>query len=129
NLLQRARASNVAIHGLDCIPRTDLRRIGARDRHAAEKIAELREDHPQARIVVLFGESHFAPNHIPALLRQLLPHEPVLTVLQNVDPLYWKAAGERHERVDAVRVSDDVVCVFNSTPLEKYESYRLCLDR
>ena len=28
-----------------------------------------------------------------------------------------------------MRVSDDVVCVFNSTPLEKYESYRLCLSR
>ncbi len=24
---------------------------------------------------------------------------------------------------------EEVVCVFNSTPLEKYESYRLCLDR
>jgi hypothetical protein len=31
--------------------------------------------------------------------------------------------------VDAVRVNDDVVCVFNATPLEKYESYRLCLDQ
>src|SRR5437868_4337565 len=72
NLLQRARASKVAIYGLDCIPRTDMRRIGARDRHAAEKIAELREDHRQARIVVVFGESHFAPNHIPALVRELL---------------------------------------------------------
>ena len=28
-----------------------------------------------------------------------------------------------------MRVTDDVVCVFNSTPLEKYESYRLCLSR
>jgi hypothetical protein len=31
--------------------------------------------------------------------------------------------------VDAVRVSDDVICAFTSTPLEKYESYRLCLDQ
>jgi len=28
-----------------------------------------------------------------------------------------------------VRVSPDAICVFNSTPLEKYESYRLCLER
>jgi hypothetical protein len=53
----------------------------------------------------------------------------VLTVLQNVDALYWQATEVQQERVDAVRVSDDVVCVFNSTPLEKYESYRLCLSR
>jgi hypothetical protein len=31
--------------------------------------------------------------------------------------------------VEAVRVGQDVVCVFNSTPLEKYENYRLCLAR
>jgi len=53
----------------------------------------------------------------------------VLTVLQNVDALYWHAAGEHHERVEAVLVADDVICVFNSTPLEKYESYRLHLSR
>ena len=46
-----------------------------------------------------------------------------------MDALYWRAAGEQHERVEAVRVSDDVVCVFNSTPLEKYENYRLHLSR
>ena len=33
------------------------------------------------------------------------------------------------EAVEAVRVSPDVVCVFNSTPLEKYENYRLHLSR
>ena len=53
----------------------------------------------------------------------------MLTVLQNVDALYWRAAGEQQERVEAVRVHDDVVCVFNSTPLEKYENYRLHLSR
>jgi uncharacterized iron-regulated protein len=128
-LLAGARGHGVLIYGLDCMPRDDLRKIAARDRHAAEKIAELRLRHPEAQIVVLFGESHLAPNHIPELLQKLLPEERVLTVLQNVDPLYWKAAGEQRERVEAVKVTDDVICVFNSTPLEKYESYRLCLDR
>ncbi|HTM87271.1 MAG TPA: ChaN family lipoprotein [Terriglobales bacterium] len=128
-LLAAARSHGVLIYGLDCMPRDDLRKIAARDRHAAEKIAELRLRHPEAQIGVLFGESHLAPNHIPELLRRLLPEERVLTVLQNVDPLYWKAAGERREQVEAVKVREEVICVFNSTPLEKYESYRLCLDR
>jgi len=128
-LLAAARSHGVLIYGLDCMPRDDLRKIAARDRHAAEKIAELRLRHPEALIGVLFGESHLAPNHIPELLRRLLPEERVLTVLQNVDPLYWKAAGERREQVEAVKVREEVICVFNSTPLEKYESYRLCLDR
>ena len=128
-LLVTAREHADAVYGLDCMPREDLRKIGARDRHAADKIAELRRKHPDAVILVLFGESHLAPQHLPRVLRERLPEQWVLTVLQNVDALYWQATGTRQEHVDAVRVSDDVVCVFNATPLEKYESYRLCLSR
>lgn len=128
-LLITAREHCDAIYGLDCMPREDLRKIGARDRHAADKLAEIRQRHPGTAVVVLFGESHLAPEHLPRELRAVLPQERVLTILQNVDALYWKAAGERHDRVEAVRVADDVICVFNSTPLEKYENYRLCLDR
>jgi hypothetical protein len=138
-LLSAARDCGAPTYGLDCMPREDLRKIGARDRHAADKIAELRRTHPDALIVVLFGESHLAPQHLPGLLQQRLPAEPVLTVLQNVDALYWQAAGEALDHVEAVQVSapdndrenvrNNVLCVFNATPLEKYENYRLYLDR
>ncbi|MBV8049914.1 MAG: hypothetical protein JOZ80_01920, partial [Acidobacteriaceae bacterium] len=129
DLLVTARDHADAIYGLDCMPREDLRKIGARDRHAVEKIEEIRRIHPRAVIVVLFGESHLAPYHLPQLLRERMPEERLLTVLQNVDALYWAAAAEPNQPVPAVRVNDDVVCVFNSTPLEKYESYRLYLTR
>src|ERR1035437_1312989 len=128
-LLSAARDHGASIYGLDCMPREDLRKIGARDRHAADKIAELRRRHSDALIVVLFGESHLAPQHLPALLQQQLPAESLLTVLQNVDALYWRAAGEARDHIDAVEVRESVLCVFNATPLEKYENYRLCLDR
>ena len=128
-LLVTAREHADAIYGLDCTPREDLRKIGARDRHAVHKLSEIRQRHPNAVIMVLFGESHLAPGHLPKVLRERLPEEHALTVLQNVDPLYWRAAGEQLERVEAVRVCQDVVCVFNSTPLEKYENYRLHLSR
>src|SRR5579864_60323 len=128
-LLSTARDHAEAIYGLDCMPREDLRKIGARDRHAAAKIAEIRERHPDAVIFVLFGESHLAPGHLPRAVREQSPQAKVLTVLQNVDALYWRAAGERADKVEAVRVSPDVLCVFNATPLEKYESYRLFLDQ
>jgi uncharacterized iron-regulated protein len=132
-LLSAARDHGASIYGLDCMPREDLRKIGARDRHAADKIAEIRQRHPDALILVLFGESHLAPQHLPAVLQRQLPAEPMLTVLQNVDALYWRAAGEAHDRVEAVQVRknvrENIFCVFNATPLEKYEHYRLCLDR
>ncbi|MGO9209528.1 MAG: ChaN family lipoprotein [Terriglobales bacterium] len=128
-LLLAARQHAVGAYGLDCMPRDDLRKIARRDRHAAQKIAEIARRHPNAIIVVLFGESHLAPNHIPEVLRVALPDAGVLTLLQNIDHLYWRAAGERHEHVEAVRVESDVLCVFNATPLEKYESYRQCIER
>jgi hypothetical protein len=132
-MLCAARDHGAFIYGLDCMPREDLRKIAARDRHAADKIAELRRRHSEALVLILFGESHLAPQHLPALLRQRIPSDPVLTVLQNVDSLYWRAAGEAGDHVEAVAVrktaSENVLCVFNATPLEKYEHYRLCLDR
>ena len=73
-LLEAGRTHAQAIYGLDCMPRSDLRRIAARDRHAATKLREIRERHPGARIVVLFGESHLAPtvyNLIDAFTRFL----------------------------------------------------------
>src|SRR5438270_8550023 len=129
DLLVAARDHADALYGLDCMPREDLRKIGARDRHAAAKIAEIRQRHPDAVIFVLFGESHLAPGHLPHELREQMPNAKLLTVLQNIDALYWRAAGEQADKVEAVRVNDDVLCVFNSTPLEKYESYRLFLDQ
>jgi hypothetical protein len=128
-LLVSARDHAEGLYGLDCMPREDLRKIGARDRHAALKLAEIRERHPQAAIFVLFGESHLAPAHLPRAVREQMPDAKILTVLQNVDALYWRAAGERADKIEAVRVNDDVICVFNATPLEKYESYRLFLDQ
>src|SRR5579862_3609262 len=128
-LLVTARDHAEALYGLDCMPREDLRKIGARDRHAAIKLAEIRERHPNAVIFVLFGESHLAPAHLPRALSKQMPGTKILTVLQNIDALYWRAAGERADKIEAVRVKDDVLCIFNATPLEKYESYRLFLDQ
>ena len=125
-LLIAAREHGEGVYGLDCMPRDDLRSIRSRDRHATAKIREMRHRHPYAKLVILFGESHMAPQHLPALLRESLPGEPILTVLQNLDTIYWRAVGEQ---ATAVGITGDTVCVFNSSPLEKYESYRLCLER
>lgn len=127
-LLVRARSAGARVCGLDCRPRGDLRRIHGRDKHAAVKIAEIRAEQPVAVIVVLFGESHLAPQHLPKLVRLAAPHARVVSVLQNVDALFWKVSGEPADSLPAVRVNADTICVFNTSPLEKYESYRLCLD-
>lgn len=125
-LLVTARDHSEGIYALDCEPRHDLRRIRSRDRHAAAKICQMRKEHPQALVIVLFGESHMAPQHLPRVLAQELSEERFLVVLQNLDALYWRAVGEQ---ATTVSVNENALCVFNSTPLEKYESYRLSLER
>src|SRR5215470_5479664 len=87
-LLVAARDHAEALYGLDCMPREDLRKIGARDRHASLKAAEIRERHPNAVIFVLFGESHLAPGLLPRALQKQIPGDKVLTILQNIDALY-----------------------------------------
>lgn len=129
NLLRHAQQQAAGVYGIDSGRRGSMRRIGARDRYAASKISELREKFPGSVVLALFGEAHLAPNHLPRWLRQNRPTDRILTVLQNVDELYWKSAGELMQTLPAVLVSDDVVCVFNSTPLEKYESYRIYIER
>lgn len=128
-MLLAARTCAVGCYGIDCMPRHDLRTISLRDGHAALKLAEIRERHPKAPLLVLFGESHLAPGHLPRLLKQARPTDRVVTVLQNVDSLYWRAAGEQHQDVKGVEVSDDVMCVFSATPLEKYQSYSHWIER
>jgi hypothetical protein len=128
-LLRQARRCGCPIYGIDLNPRGNMRRIAARDRHAAAQIAQIRRAHPEARVLALFGEAHLAPNHLPHWLRVQGPRDRVLTVLQNVDELYWKAAGVLSDSINGVQVADDVLCVFNSTPLEKYESYRIYLEK
>ncbi len=129
HLLRQARTHACPIYGIDLKPRGNMRKIAARDRHAAAQIAQIRRAHPEARVLAFFGEAHLAPNHLPQGLRALRPRDRILTVLQNVDEIYWKAAGELSECVNGVQVAQDVICVFNSTPLEKYESYRIYIAR
>jgi Haem-binding uptake, Tiki superfamily, ChaN len=128
-VLVTAREHAYAIYGLDCMPRGGMRQAPLHDRHAAEKLGEICARHPHTAVMVLFGESHLAPGHLPRLLREKVGDKKVLTVLQNLDEIYWRAAGAGRETVESVRVSEHVWCAFNATPLEKYESYRVCLDR
>jgi hypothetical protein len=128
-LLHQARKHGCPVYGIDLKPRGNMRRISARDRHAAAQVAQIRRAHPEAQVLTFFGEAHLAPNHLPQWLRLLRPQDRILTVLQNVDELYWKAAGELSDSIHAVQVAEDVLCVFNATPLEKYESYRIYLGK
>ena len=105
-----------------------MRSISRRDLGVARRISRLIEEDPSRCLVVVFGESHLATDHLPARVRAILQRKEIalreVFVLQNVDSIYWKLQEQGHHDARSVRVREGAYCVFNATPIEKYESFR-----
>ncbi len=133
-LFHTARELGVPIYGVDCHPRYDMRSIGRRDHRTARRIARIIEHDPSRCLVVVFGESHLASKHLPRRVRAALAERGIsrneAVILQNVDEVYWKLQKRGLEDVRSVRLTDHgQYCVFNATPIEKYESFRQYLRK
>ena len=132
-IFSTAHELRIPIYGVDCHPRTDMRSIGRRDLGVARRIAGLIEKDRDRTLLVVFGESHLAMNHLPGRVRAILEHKGILAkellILQNIDALYWKLQEAGLGESRAVRVRNACYCVFNATPIEKYESFRQYLHK
>jgi Haem-binding uptake, Tiki superfamily, ChaN len=132
-IFETARELGIKVYGVDCHPRSDMRRIGRRDLGVARRIVRLLQNDPTQTLVVVFGESHLARKHLPGRVRAILGRRGVqlkeLLILQNIDALYWKLQESGRVDARAVRVNKTCYCVFNATPIEKYESFRQYLHR
>jgi len=130
-ILEVARARAIPVFSIDCAPRNDLRCVAKRDAAVARKMADLLERYPDRQLIVSFGESHLASSHLLAKVAQHFPAAELprqLTILQNIDEIYWKAACMGAEGARVLRVSKHVYCVLNATPFAKYEAYRRQLE-
>jgi hypothetical protein len=132
-IFDAARELRIPVYGVDCHPRNDMRSIGRRDLSVARRIARLVKTDPEQTLIVVFGESHLASNHLPGRVRTILSRKGLtveeLVILQNVDALYWKLQEAGLVDARAVRVRGGCYCVFNATPIEKYESFRQYLHK
>jgi len=132
-IFETARELGIRVYGVDCHPRNDMRSIGRRDLGVARRIVRLMQNDPTQTLVVVFGESHLARNHLPGRVRAILGRHGIslkeMVILQNIDALYWRLQETGLVDTRAVRVCDACYCVFNATPIEKYESFRQYLHR
>jgi hypothetical protein len=132
-LFEVAREYSLPVFGIDCEPRHGFRHIRKRDGYAASRITDIVEKNPGTRVLVIVGESHLGRTHLPGRVDQLLRRKRLqcrsLLVVQNLEALYWQLIEQGQHHRDVVRVSPDAYCVFNASPLEKYEAYRQVLDR
>jgi hypothetical protein len=130
-VLEVARRRGIPVYCIDSGPRNDLRYIRKRDTAVATKIADILRRNPDHTLVVGFGESHLASTHLPGKVRGHFPRGTLgrdLIILQNVDEIYWRAACAGAEDAHVLKVSEDIFCVLNATPFEKYEAYRRQLE-
>ena len=132
-IFEVARMNGIPVIGIDCEPRNGFRFIRRRDNYAAEKIVDIKIHHPDAKVFVVIGESHLAPSHLPARVKKALGRAAKRTrsvvVLQNLEEIYWQLAETGKEQQEVVSLGEDRFCVFNTSPLEKYESYRQTIEK
>src|SRR5262245_11588429 len=76
-IFDAARELGFPVYGVDCHPRNDMRSIGRRDLGVARNIARLIEKDPTQTLIVVFGESHLAANHLPNRVRAILDRKGV----------------------------------------------------
>ncbi|PIR19974.1 MAG: hypothetical protein COV45_08335 [Deltaproteobacteria bacterium CG11_big_fil_rev_8_21_14_0_20_47_16] len=102
--------------------------LGRRDKAAGRYIAEISEKYPEHQLLILVGDLHLAPPHLPKEVDQALKKRclvrKTLTVFQNSDAIYWQLAKEGVvEKVDVVQLSDNKFCLMNTPPIVCQQSY------
>ncbi len=103
--------------------------LGSRDIYAAKRIAAARAENSAATILVLIGQLHCAPSHLPRAVARVLaarglPPARPLVVYQNAEPIYWDLSrrGLEHE-VEAVEIRPGELNLVNTPPTVAQQSY------
>ncbi len=84
-VLAWARRRRIPVAGIN-VPGETLEN---RDRAAAVAVRQLARRNPSRRIIVMMGELHTAPGHLPARLKELGGYSP-LVIHQSAEPIAWR---------------------------------------
>jgi hypothetical protein len=122
-----ARRRDARVLALDCLP-GECGTVFSRADFTAWRIAEMMRENPRHKIAVLMGETHLAPAHLPASLRRALDRmglkARILTIHQNLDPLYFEMAARGIESsIDVVRLGEDRFVLPASSPIAAQHSF------
>ncbi|RKH90874.1 hypothetical protein D7Y21_04760 [Corallococcus sp. AB045] len=103
------------------------RSLALRDAFAAERIARVARAEDVPLVMVLVGQFHAAPCHLPAQVERALgdahPRRG-LVVYQNAEGLWWRLAREgRLGSAEAVELADGALCLMNASPVLCQQSF------
>jgi hypothetical protein len=118
-LLEAARQGGWTVLGIDGSGGTL-----ARDRRAARVVADSLERRPDAAHLVLVGDLHLAPAHLPRQLLVARPDTRMVVVHQNEPLVYYDLVRRRLDlRAQTVLLGPGRFCLLNATPLRRERSY------
>ncbi|MGD8394652.1 MAG: ChaN family lipoprotein [Candidatus Eiseniibacteriota bacterium] len=98
--------------------------IRRRDRHAARRLAGALAMRPAALHLVLVGDLHLAPDHLPASIAAARPGTRMVVVHQNEPRIHADLVARGLElETRAVLLGPGRYCLLNATPLRRERSY------
>lgn len=127
-IFEFARERQLRVLAIDSLGRGPHSTLVNRDHTAARIISRELARHPENLIMVLTGELHITPEHLPqrvheSLRREGLVHEPLI-VYQNCHEIYWQLAarGQEHD-VEVVRIARGEYYLLNTLPIVAQQSF------
>lgn len=127
-ILNFAKENKIKTYGINLSREASLRE---RDLYAAKFILKKFEENPEYTHLVIIGDLHLAPEHLPLkILKNLKISTPHLIIYQNSETIYLKEM-EKGKELDlkVVKINSNSYCVFNVEPWVKYQSFLIYLMR
>lgn len=117
-LFAHAREHGMRVIGIDSIE-SGPKSLTKRDAYAANRIAQAAEQHPDALVMVLVGQLHIAPAHLPRAVgrKSVIIH-------QNCENIYAALVqkGREHD-VELVKIRANEYCLINTPPIVCQQSF------
>ncbi|HPR64431.1 MAG TPA: ChaN family lipoprotein [Thermoanaerobaculia bacterium] len=122
DILNLARQHGLRVIGMNLKQNASLEQ---RDEHFARIVASRLKERDGQPIVVIVGDLHLAPTHLPARVQALDPEAPPsITIYQNSETIYLKEMDRgESDSLEAVDLGQNRYCLFNTPPWVKMESY------
>lgn len=125
-VLAFAKRHKLAVVGIDRRAQGE-RSLALRDAYAAERIARVARAEDRPLVLVLVGQYHVAPCHLPAQVERALGESHArrgLVVYQNAEGIWWRLAREgRVGAAEAVELADGALCLVNASPVMCQQSF------
>ena len=94
-----------------------------RDRWTAARLDALAASDPDALVFAVIGEWHVAASHVPKRLKH-----PAVTLLQDIEPLYFRLSKATTPVPEVMRSGRERFCLMVSPPWMKWQSYLMYLE-